>query len=174
MVGSSAQIQIELHSYSDGWEQKLRNGVWHNSELIETKFCSQISWKWNEMFETLSHLVTIHNCWQEKFQFLFWRFLEQSAFVINHLLCFWPTIHNSVLSFKFSVLTFLRSMSKALKFFFQRSKNNNPARKNICLMLQNLTSSSYILFRETIWTYSIVVKISCSELGKMFLFQQGA
>ena len=35
------------------------------------------------------------------------QFLGQSAFVNNHLLCFWPTIHNSVLKIypEFQVLS---------------------------------------------------------------------
>ena len=34
--------------------------------------------------------------WQDELRFLIWRFFEQSAFVNNHLLCYWPTIHNSI------------------------------------------------------------------------------
>ena len=48
--------------------------------------------------------------WQYKLQFLIWRsswFFEQSAFVNNHLLSYWPTIHNLILKIcsKFQVLS---------------------------------------------------------------------
>ena len=34
--------------------------------------------------------------WQDELQFSIWRFFEQIVFVNNHLLCYWPTIHNSI------------------------------------------------------------------------------
>ena len=34
--------------------------------------------------------------WQDKLQFSIWRFFELSDLVNNHLLCYWPTIHNSI------------------------------------------------------------------------------
>ena len=34
--------------------------------------------------------------WQDKLWFLISRFFELSAFVNYHLLCYWPTIHNSI------------------------------------------------------------------------------
>ena len=34
--------------------------------------------------------------WEDKLRFSIWRFFEQSAFVNIHLLCYWPTIHNSI------------------------------------------------------------------------------
>ena len=33
---------------------------------------------------------------QDELRFSIWRFFEQSAFVTNHLLCYWPTTHNSI------------------------------------------------------------------------------
>ena len=41
-------------------------------------------------------------------RFSIWIFLEQCASVNNHLLCYWPTIHNSILKIwpKFQVLSF--------------------------------------------------------------------
>ena len=35
-----------------------------------------------------------HQRFQDKPQFFIWGFFEQFVFVNNHLLCFWPTIHN--------------------------------------------------------------------------------
>ena len=57
--------------------------------------------------------------WQDKLWFSIWRFFEQSALINIHLLCYWQTIYNlpwcwsrrSVLNFKLSVFTILRSMS---------------------------------------------------------------
>ena len=34
--------------------------------------------------------------WQDELRFSIWRFFEQSSFVNIHLLCYWPTIHNSI------------------------------------------------------------------------------
>ena len=35
--------------------------------------------------------------WPDELRFSIWRFFEQFAFVNNHLLCYWPTLHNSIL-----------------------------------------------------------------------------
>ena len=45
--------------------------------------------------------------WQDKLWFSIWRFFEQSAFVNIHLLCYWPTILNSILKIcpKFQVIS---------------------------------------------------------------------
>ena len=44
--------------------------------------------------------------WQDELLFLIWRFFEQFAFVKDHLLCYWSTIHNSISKIcpKFQVL----------------------------------------------------------------------
>ena len=34
--------------------------------------------------------------WQDDLRFSIWRFFEQSSFVNNHLLCYWPTIYNLI------------------------------------------------------------------------------
>ena len=77
---------------SDGVEQKLGSDVRCDSESITTKVCSQIGCKWNAMFE--SHVVTSVD--RTSFDFRFSIFFEQSSFVNIHLLCYWPTIHNSI------------------------------------------------------------------------------
>ena len=51
---------------------------------IGTKVCSQIGRKWDAMIQS------------NDFLFSNWRLFEQFAFVINHLLCYWPAIHNSI------------------------------------------------------------------------------
>ena len=45
--------------------------------------------------------------WQDELLFSIWSFFEQSAFVNIHLLCYWPTIHNSILKIcpKFQVIS---------------------------------------------------------------------
>ena len=55
------------------------------------------------MFE--SHVVTSND--RTSFDFRFKDFFEQFAFVNNHLLCYWPTVHNliSMICPKFQVLS---------------------------------------------------------------------
>ena len=94
---------------SDGGEQKLRNDVWHDSESMATKVCSQIGRIWNVTFE--SHIVTSQvQPWRDGLRFSIWRLFEQSALALvnNHLLCYWPTIHNLILKIcpKIQVLSF--------------------------------------------------------------------
>ena len=72
--------------------QKLENNVRSDSQLIATEVCSQIGHKWNAMFE--SHVVTSVD--RTSFYFQMERFLEQSAFVNNHLMCYWSTIHSLI------------------------------------------------------------------------------
>ena len=74
---------------SDGGLQKLGNALWNDSESITTKVCSPIGRKWNAMLEC--HVETC-----VELRFSIWRFFEQSVFENNHLLCYWPTIHNSI------------------------------------------------------------------------------
>ena len=92
---------------SDGRVQKLGNDVWHDAVSTATKVCSQIFCKWNAMFE--SHVVTS----VERTSFDFW---VEEFFSNLPLYCVTdrPSITwswRSVLNFKISVLTFLRSMS---------------------------------------------------------------
>ena len=105
---ASAQIWIEQHSYTERLQmaahKNLETGdVRRDSESITTKVCSQIGCKWNAIFE--NHVVTSID--RTRFDFQFWRFFEQPAFVNYHLLCYWPTIHNLILNIcsKFQVLS---------------------------------------------------------------------
>ena len=52
---------------SDGCAQKLWNDLWHDSESISAKVCSQIGRKWNAIFE--SHVVTSVDRWGFDFGF---------------------------------------------------------------------------------------------------------
>ena len=82
--GRRLRFESNSTATSDGDAQKLGNDVSHDSESIATKICSQIGRKCNAMFKR-------HELW-----FSSWRCFEQSAFVNNSLLCYWPTIHNSI------------------------------------------------------------------------------
>ena len=57
------------------------------------------------MFE--SPVVTSIDKTSFDFQISIWRFFEQFAFINIHLLCYWPTIHNSILKIcpKFQVIS---------------------------------------------------------------------
>ena len=90
--GRLLRFESNSAATSERGAQKPGNDVRHNSESITTKICSQISRKCNAMFE--SHLVTSVD--RTSFDFLFEDFFEQSSFVNIHLLCYWPTIHNSI------------------------------------------------------------------------------
>ena len=125
---ASAQIRIEQRSDFIWLRAKLGNDVRHNSESIATKVFSQIRRKleWNAMFE--NHVVTsVDTAWQDELRFSIWIFFEQFSFVNNHLLCYWPIIHNSIskISPKFQVISshFFdgRSMSCSMKIV--RSEN---------------------------------------------------
>ena len=100
---ASAQIQIDQHSYFRWWCAK----AW--------KQC--LAWFQNNSNQRLQPNLLQIKCnawkpfgdqhWQDELQFLILRFFEQSAFVNNHLLCYWPTIHLLILKIcpKFQVLS---------------------------------------------------------------------
>ena len=115
---------------SDGAARMLGNDVWHDSESIATKVCSQIGRKRNVTFESHARRAWIFDL----------KISKQSAFVNNHLLCYWPTILNSpsrsqrsVLNFMFSVLTFSRSMSCSMSIE-QSCARCNYFNCNLCRM----------------------------------------
>ena len=111
MKGRLLRFELNSTVTSDGDAQKLGNDVRRDSELIATKFCSQNGCKWNTMFE--SYVVTIID--KTSFDFQFEDFLSNLLFeIIIYCVTDQPSIaqsQRSVLNFKFSVLTFLRSMS---------------------------------------------------------------
>ena len=57
----------------DGRAQKLENNLWHDSELIATKVCSQINSKWTAMFATGKPYKDLHLL--DKLLFLIQRFI---------------------------------------------------------------------------------------------------
>ena len=109
--GSLLRFESNSTATSDGGAQKLRTDVGRDSKSIATKVSNPIGRKWNAMFESHKN----DQRWQDELRISIWRFFEQSAFVNNHLMCYWPTIHTwsriSVWNFKFSLLTFSRSMT---------------------------------------------------------------
>ena len=100
---ASAQIRIEQHS-DFRWR---RAKAW--------KRC--LAWFWIDCNQSLQPNQVQMKCyawkrcneqpWQEKLRFSIWRFSEQPAFVNNHLLCYWPTIHHLISKIcpKFQVLS---------------------------------------------------------------------
>ena len=67
------------------------NDLWYDSELIVTKVCSQNGCKRNTMFEgqlrrALTGQALIFNI----------KIVWAICYSNNHLLCYWPTIHNSI------------------------------------------------------------------------------
>ena len=85
--------QATLDGSEQKLEQKLGKDVWHDSASITTKIYNQIGNKWNAMFE--NHVKTC--IYWRSFDLKIWRFFEQYATQINHLLCYWQIIHNSIL-----------------------------------------------------------------------------
>ena len=89
---ASAQIRIEQRS-DFRWR---RAKAW--------KRCQ--AWFWIDCNQSLQPNRSQMKCdvwkpcsdqrWQDELRFSIWRFFEQSAFVNIHLLCYWPTIHNSI------------------------------------------------------------------------------
>ena len=55
-TGRLLRFQRNSTATSDGGAQKLENDLWHDSESITTKVCSQNSRKWKAIFE--SHVKT--------------------------------------------------------------------------------------------------------------------
>ena len=64
------------------------------------------AWFWIDCNQSLQPNLSQMKCnvwkpcsdqrWQDDLRFSIWRFFEQSSFVNNHLLCYWPTIHNFI------------------------------------------------------------------------------
>ena len=103
-VIQSAQIPIRQHRDFRWLWVKTLNYVWHDSELIVTKICSQKGCKWSAMFE--SHVETCID-WTS-FNFWFEDFL--SNILLIYFVTDQPSISQSqisVLNFKSSILTFL-------------------------------------------------------------------
>ena len=73
--GRLLRLRFESNStgraISDGGTQKLKNEVWHDSELIATKVCSPICSKRNAMFESHVTVVTVTSVDRTSFNFLF-------------------------------------------------------------------------------------------------------
>ena len=100
---ASSQIQINQHRHlrwqsSRAWKQCLA-WFWIDSNQSLQPICR----KWNAKFE----IHVSDQLRQEELQFSIWRFFKQFVFVINHLLCYWPTFHNPISKIcpKFQVLS---------------------------------------------------------------------
>ena len=85
--GSLFRFQLDSTATSHGNEQQLENNLLHDSELIATKACSQISSKCNVM-----PCWNLH--WLDEFRYSIQRFVGQCDTKNNLLLCYWTTICN--------------------------------------------------------------------------------
>ena len=108
--GRLLRFQSITSSTSDGYAQRLGNDLWNDSESIATKVCSQIGRKCRKMFE--SQVEVCIDLTSFNFQFK-----DEGVFMSNLLIIYYVTeqqsisqSRRSVLNFKFSVLTFLRSI----------------------------------------------------------------
>ena len=111
----SAQILIESTAASHGCVQKLGNKLQNDFEL-----CSQIR---------CNNAIGMKCLKPKLIPALAQRVFEQSATENTHILCYWQTIHNSISKicpvFKFSALTFLRSMSCSMSIELKLCKERN-------------------------------------------------
>ena len=104
MPGRLIKSKSNSTATSEDSAQKLGNNPWREYELIATKVCSKKRRKWNARVE--SHIETRIDRTSFDFRFKpFWAIycvIDQPSAILSQ---------RSVLNFKFSVLTFLRSMS---------------------------------------------------------------
>ena len=109
--------------------------------------------------------------WQDELRFWIWRFYEHSAFVNNHLLCYWPTIHNSISKIcpKFQVLSshfFEDSMSSEQKLckvkIFQVQ---SESMLNVMTYIDKRFRSRILVYRVWPWysTWTIRERPSCQQ-----------
>ena len=87
--GSLLRFWSNSTATPDGCVQKFGSNVWHDSELIATKFCSR---KWNATFE--SHVLSCID--RMSFDFRFEYFLSNLLLKNDHLLCYWPIFYYSI------------------------------------------------------------------------------
>ena len=86
-------------SDSNRTAQRLQMVTFKSSETMSGKILNQLQPKFvaKSVANEMRCLKAISNQrWQDKLRFSIWRFFEQSSFVNIHLLCYWPTIHNSI------------------------------------------------------------------------------
>ena len=79
----------------DGGTQKLENDLCHDSDLIAAKFCSKTIANKKRRLKPWRGLHLLYDS-QYELQFSIQRSFEQSATEHNHLLCYWPIMHNSI------------------------------------------------------------------------------
>ena len=110
-VRSDSRVQSNSIATPDGNAQKLGNDLWREFKSIATKVCSQMSSRWNEMLETQVETCIDWLSFNFRFKYFLGNFqLKTIIYCItdqSSIRCF----QRSALIFKFSDLTFLRSMS---------------------------------------------------------------
>ena len=88
--GRLLRFKMNSTATSAGGAKKLGNYVWHDSNRL-WRLQPNLSQIECDLWKQCSD-----QRWQNQPQISIWRFFEQYAFVNNHLLCYWPTIHNSI------------------------------------------------------------------------------
>ena len=162
----SAQIQIEQHSYFRwpgaklAWKQCL---AWFQIDSNQSLQPNQSQMKCN-VWRPCSD-----QHWQDELWFSIWRFFEQSAFVNNHPLCYWPTSHNLISKIcpKFQLISShlfkvdelrdelcevkifqLQSMSNAIKFIDQRFECHNSRISCLALIFNLKNPRTTVLYAK--------------------------
>ena len=112
--------------------------LWHDSESIATKVCSQISSKRNAMFEIHSETSIDRTSFNFRFNFFFSNLLLKTIiFRVNGQ----PSItlsRRSVRNLKFSVVTFLRLMSCSMSIEQKLCEDKN-LNSNLCRISWNVS-----------------------------------
>ena len=150
---TSAQIQIEQHSdfrwrHIKAWK-RCQAWFWINLNQSLQPNCSQMKCDVQKPCSSDQH-------WQDELRFSIWRYFEQSAFVNNHLLCYWPAIHKLIQNIfpKFQVI------SSQGQWAAQWALNKNCAtwkyfNSDPCRMRQNVSTkglrSRILVFRVWPW-----------------------
>ena len=100
------------------------------------------------------------------------RVFEQSATENTHILCYWQTIHNSISKicpvFKFSALTFLRSMSCSMSIELKLCKERNFQLQSMSHAISSIDKrfvAGILVYRVWPWypTWAILEQRSCTQ-----------
>ena len=100
--GRPLRFKLNSTATSDGWEHMLENDISLLSGVILNRQQPNRS-----QMKCYVWMPCCDQCWQDELRFLMWAFFEQSSFINIHLLCYRPTIHDSILKIcpKFQVFS---------------------------------------------------------------------
>ena len=120
--------------------------------------------------------------WQDELRFSIWRFFEQSSFVNVHLLCYWPTIHNSKICPKFQVISsHFFEVEELLDEHWAKivQSKNIPTNSNLYRMRYDVSikglRSRNLVFRVWPWysTWKILAQQSCMPKNGLQMAKYG-